>query len=137
MPVTPREKQVKANPWDASNSRLVLVFVASWSALPLLFGPAAIVSEGVTVLSGFLCVYGIAHFFFMQTGIAGMYDPPQRVLWGQNRWIRVHWYLSIPMVQLFPESRLYRFLFSEAARNQTLLRESHAKHTHEHKGGQP
>lgn len=136
MPVTPREKQVKANPWDASESRLVLVFVASLSALGLLLGPAAIVSEGVTALSCFLCVYGIAHFFLLQTSIAGMYDPPQRVLWGQNRWIRVHWYLSIPMVQLFPESRLYRFLFSEAARNQTLLREAHPRNALSNDGDQ-
>lgn len=136
MLVTPREKQVKANPWDASESKLVLVFLASCSALGLLFGPVAIVSEGVTALSCFLCVYGIAHFFFMQTGIAGMYDPPQRVLWGTNRWVRIHWYLSIPVVQLFPESRLYRRLFSEAARNQTLLRETHACNTHGDNGGQ-
>lgn len=120
--MTPREKQVKANPWDASESRLFLVLVASFSFLGLLLGPAAIVSEGVTALSCFLCVYGIAHFFVMQTSIAGMYDPPQRVSWGTNKWVRVHWYLSMPVIQLFPESRLYRRLFNEVARNRTLLR---------------
>lgn len=136
MPVTPREKQVKADPWDASESRLVLLFVASLSALGLFLGPAAIVSEGATALSCFLCVYGIAHFFLMQTAIAGMYDPPQRVLWGQNLWVRVQWYLSIPVVQLFPESRFYRFLLSEAARNRTLIREAHTSNARSDEGEQ-
>ncbi|ARU44193.1 hypothetical protein CCB81_08525 [Armatimonadetes bacterium Uphvl-Ar2] len=126
---------MKSDPWVASESRLFLVFLASLSALGLFLGPAAIENEGVTALSCLLCVYGIAHFFLMQTSIAGMYDPPQRVLWGPNRWVRIHWYLSIPVVQLFPESQLYRRLFNEVARNQTLLRETHAKYTHGDKGG--
>lgn len=134
--MTPREKQVKANPWDVSESRLVLVFMASCSALGLLLGPAAIVSEGVTALSGFLCVYGIAHFFLMQTSIAGTYDPPQRVLWGQNRWVRVHWYLSIPLVQLLPESRLYRRLLNAVVQNQSLLRKTHTCNARSDDGGQ-
>lgn len=136
MPVTPREKQVKADPWDASESRLFLVFVASISALGLHFGPAAIVSEGVTDLSCFLCVYGVAHFFLMQTSIAGMYDPPQRVSWEASKCVRVHWYLSVPVVQLFPESRLYRRLFNAAVRNRTLSRESGTRNSHDDNGGQ-
>lgn len=104
-------------------SRFILVFLLACSLLGLWIGPLALVQEGLTGLSTFLCFYSVAHFFLVQTGIASLFEPSERVWFDQSRLIQVRWYKSIPVVLLFPSSKVFLRLLEELRRISNTNRE--------------